>query len=680
MNEFFGGTVAWLPLSRPASLTPNREYGFRNADKKQENHYIFSLFQDCNFSITMLPHYLALLCILVTFVSAKAEAQQLRYVVYADGRPCGVMELSIETLRNGYLEYRIRERRSIITADGKVEEYLRNTVCLADASLAPVSLESVLRVGGSTVVTNGNVIAGTMYLSTDFGKGRVERRREDCSNTIFDIMLPELAFRSLPDVPGKVFRLHDHRVVAAEISIEADGEDQLAVSLGRTEKWVLKRNGYLERYEAQALALRWERTTSPSLRPASCPLNAGLEWDAGAAALSTPPDNIRSLKATIVLSGQVGAVLSPEDGRQTVDPGSVTDGTSVSIHTRRRMLAADELELPIRERSLQQYSRPDSLVDYDTESVRARARELRSWERTAVQVISAISTMLRRDFVADAFIPLLPASSISIMPRGASMHAATLYVALARLTGIPARFVFGLAPVDGRWISRVWVEVWGGRWISIDPVRSVVVQEAAWIKLLDAASPDEILDQSSRLRGALSIRVEHIDVIDASEAQMLETAIIGSTYTNRKYKCAVSAPSDTWRIEERMLGDEIQVHLSPSAGSAIEFEVLMFANVYRQSAEQLLGARVRSLQALYDGLSLQQRGEVRIENRRVPTVMYSYTSRDASGASVRITAAHAMLAALGNCYLFTFRAPEDEFESIRRDMEHVLRTFTLYEQ
>ncbi len=620
-----------------------------------------------------------LIILALTLSFSDVAAQHRRYAVVAGGEVCGLVDVDVTKLRNGYIEYKLRETRTLITADNKRQEYVRNSNCLADASLKIISVESAIRQGGAAITIKGSVVDGTMYITKDLGKGRLERWREDCDGAVLDMMLPELTRRTPSELPKRLFRLQDFRSVVADLRIETDTNGQrFVISQAGREFWYVSADGALLRHDIPALTISWEAWESNSPRPAPCRLNAGVEWDAGAAALPTTADNIRSLRATIGLKSQVGATLSPEDARQHIEPGSASDGNSVSVSVTRRLLKPEALPLPVLDKVFIPFVKGDSSLTLDGESVRRRANSLKAWERSSDVVINSLSGTIRREFVEDPFVPLVTAASIADVPRGSSIHASLLLVAVARAVGLPARFVLGVAPVSGRWTSKVWVEVWSGDWLPVDAIAGEVISDAAHIKLLDAVSLQSILDQSARLKNSLTLRVDSVVQVDTSETTKLETAILGSTYTNRTYKCAVTAPSAEWLIEERVRGDEIAVHMSPLMGSPVEFEVLLFTNVLGQDAEDLLGARLKALQMLLDNMSIQQRGEVRIADRRAPTVTYSYSKRNGALIGTRFTTAHCMLVDGSRGFLFTFSAPEEEFESFRPDLERVMKEFKLH--
>ena len=59
----------------------------------------------------------------------------------------------------------------------------------------------------------------------------------------------------------------------------------------------------------------------------------------------------------------------------------------------------------------------------------------------------------------------------------------TLYVALARAAGLPARTVAGLLYVNGRFYYHAWPEVYLGDWVAIDPLFDQFPADAAHVRL-----------------------------------------------------------------------------------------------------------------------------------------------------------------------------------------------------
>jgi len=73
-----------------------------------------------------------------------------------------------------------------------------------------------------------------------------------------------------------------------------------------------------------------------------------------------------------------------------------------------------------------------------------------------------------------------------------------LFVALLRASGVPARYVIGVYPLDDTMLTHSWVEIWNvpaGGWYAVDPVSGMVLANTGLIRLALAGSrhPDELL-------------------------------------------------------------------------------------------------------------------------------------------------------------------------------------------
>ena len=64
-------------------------------------------------------------------------------------------------------------------------------------------------------------------------------------------------------------------------------------------------------------------------------------------------------------------------------------------------------------------------------------------------------------------------------PRGDCNEAATLFVALARSAGLPARTVAGMIYLNNRFYYHAWAEVYLNDWIAVDPTFAQFPADAA---------------------------------------------------------------------------------------------------------------------------------------------------------------------------------------------------------
>ncbi|TVP59218.1 MAG: transglutaminase domain-containing protein [Gemmatimonadales bacterium] len=89
--------------------------------------------------------------------------------------------------------------------------------------------------------------------------------------------------------------------------------------------------------------------------------------------------------------------------------------------------------------------------------------------------------------------------------RGDCMEHTTLYLALARSVGLPARAAVGLVYLDGRFFYHAWPEVWLGEWVAMDPTFGQAPADAAHLRFIHGSLARQV--EVASLIGSLGIEV-----------------------------------------------------------------------------------------------------------------------------------------------------------------------------
>ena len=127
--------------------------------------------------------------------------------------------------------------------------------------------------------------------------------------------------------------------------------------------------------------------------------------------------------------------------------------------------------LPSRDTALARWLAPEPLIQSHDPRIAAQARQVIERERNPSRVAALLThwvyRSLHRAAPAEGSIP----SAVKLLEtrRGDCNEAATLFVALARSTGLPARTVGGLIYVNGRFYYHAWAEVYLSDWVAVDP-------------------------------------------------------------------------------------------------------------------------------------------------------------------------------------------------------------------
>ncbi len=168
--------------------------------------------------------------------------------------------------------------------------------------------------------------------------------------------------------------------------------------------------------------------------------------------------------------------------RYRPEPGKKIPAGYDTLVIRRGMVGGDGTE-QASAHAPARYSQPGLLIESDDPRITAQARQivgrtgnpLRQAERLNQWVFETL------DKRGGAAVP----SAVNVLEqrRGDSNEHTTLYVALARAVGIPARSVAGLLYVDGRFYYHAWSEVHIQRWIAVDPTLGQLPADARHIRL-----------------------------------------------------------------------------------------------------------------------------------------------------------------------------------------------------
>ncbi len=163
------------------------------------------------------------------------------------------------------------------------------------------------------------------------------------------------------------------------------------------------------------------------------------------------------------------------NGRDTVD---LAPPAELAAH-------AAPYRLPSGDTALARWLAPEPLIQAHDPRIAAEARRITGRERGPARVAELLShwvhESLHRSLPETGSVP----SAVRVLenPRGDCNEAATLFVALARATGLPARTVSGLLYVNGRFYYHAWAEVLLNDWIAVDPTFDQFPADAAHIRV-----------------------------------------------------------------------------------------------------------------------------------------------------------------------------------------------------
>ncbi len=160
--------------------------------------------------------------------------------------------------------------------------------------------------------------------------------------------------------------------------------------------------------------------------------------------------------------------------------------------------------LPSHDTALARWLLPEPLIQSHDPRIAAQARQIVQRERSPARVAEVLTHWvhgsLRRAIPAGVSAP----SAVKVLQNksGDCNEFTTLYVALARSAGLPARTVSGLIYINGRFYYHAWPEIYLNDWVAVDPTFDQFPADAAHLPIAvgGLARQVELIPRIGRLK------------------------------------------------------------------------------------------------------------------------------------------------------------------------------------
>jgi transglutaminase-like putative cysteine protease len=141
--------------------------------------------------------------------------------------------------------------------------------------------------------------------------------------------------------------------------------------------------------------------------------------------------------------------------------------------------------LPSRDTALARWLTPEPLIQSRDPRIGAQARQVIGRERSPARVAQLLTHWVARSIHRAPAGAMSVPSAVKVLAvgRGDCNEAATLFVALARSAGLPARTVSGLIYLNNRFYYHAWAEVYLSDWIAVDPTFDQFPADAARLRI-----------------------------------------------------------------------------------------------------------------------------------------------------------------------------------------------------
>lgn len=362
--------------------------------------------------------------------------------------------------------------------------------------------------GAADIRVGGRVSGRTLKIEVETG-GRTQSQELALSGpiTLPEAMEPLLAGRQLKPGDRFTFSMFDPSSMSLQpATVTVAGSESLAVAEGRV--WATK----LKTEFSGVVSQCWVDSSGQMLRE---------EGPLGLVLVAEPRERALSFQKT---SGPLDLLTSlsvPSLGRNIEDARNVSQAvyslldvelSAYDLGGGRQNLAPPWLEVsrePVSlcesravPESLRKWLAPTALIQSSDPAIVKLADSLGQGLSHPWAKSEAISHWVFASMDKRMSITLPSAVEVLKSRRGDCNEHATLFCALARAAGVPARLCLGVVYLDGRFYYHAWNAVWCGGWIELDPTFGQAPADAARIRLVsgDLSDQGRLLPAMGRLK------------------------------------------------------------------------------------------------------------------------------------------------------------------------------------
>jgi transglutaminase-like putative cysteine protease len=241
------------------------------------------------------------------------------------------------------------------------------------------------------------------------------------------------------------------------------------------------------------------------------------------------PQLVWDLKLRLV--GLSADTVVINDARQIVTYTSDRKSVDYTI-TAKIFNELDSLKLPISQKGYEAFLSDSDGIQVSDQSIQDKAKEIVAAETNAFKAACKIKSWVYLNVTREE--NDTPASAIDVLKtgRGTSRHAAVLYAALARATGIPTKIITGIAYDNGIFKYHTWAESYVGIWVPLDPTLAMDMVDATHIKFTEVKDLNVAIQSILQTIGEITAEiVDYNDMGDALDGQEVSEVLKKHSYT-----------------------------------------------------------------------------------------------------------------------------------------------------
>ena len=153
-----------------------------------------------------------------------------------------------------------------------------------------------------------------------------------------------------------------------------------------------------------------------------------------------------------------------------------------------------------------EYLRATPFIQKDDPEIQGKAREIIGDAGDGLEKASRINEWVYRNIRKQPVVSIPSALEVLRQRVGDCNEHASLFTALARSAGIPARLQAGIVYQEGKFFYHAWAQVHLGNWVSVDPTLNQIPADATHLRLVEG-DLDRQMDLA-RVLGRLKVEVK----------------------------------------------------------------------------------------------------------------------------------------------------------------------------
>ncbi|UCC38937.1 MAG: transglutaminase domain-containing protein [Candidatus Aminicenantes bacterium] len=623
---------------------------------------------------------LLVLTIFVFFTATSGFAQSRDYWLKTQRKGTGFSyeHITIQKLENGNIEYHIDRRAKMDLVGQNPQDMIQVGTYIVDADLRPISLDFHVQFEVKKAHISGEYKDGLLQLAIEDEEGKVIKREIPFEETYFDVVLADVILKRESE---KIFTLKIFdpvEVTVSEAQIEITGADRTGVAATVTDlatsKYRIDRQGRIRNIEHVELHMQAYLTDAGDAQNIDY-LNTADGYTLTVRSQKTFPNVYNVVKAQV----QVKWTDIPfekfnfEDNRQKMAKQTSSDDEyEVILEFTRPTAPSVEIETPIQDEKFAPFLEETEYIKPNDPSIQQQLSEIRMGELDAKLIVQNILQWIKANIKTDLILETLSGPEVLEKKRGKCSEFAIIFASLARAAGIPTKIALGEVNQGNLWLGHMWNEVWLEGWIAVDPSAGIFVAGPSHLKFIDSPTVMGTQDIRWKLVDNLSIEILDFEEEESETIEEIETGIFNHTYFNKTFSCKISAPDNSWSLNETEKGGVAVVEIN-SEEKGVEFALVLFAVPQGTSAKVILDGRMNAVSRMVQDFEKHEEGEVEIAGQKAPRAVFQQSRKDES----IIFNENCLLIDGTNAYLFAFITVKESFAELRPLFLKILESFEI---